>query len=433
MNLKNAVTEPLMDITITPLSYPITKTLKIPGSKSITNRALLLAALAQGTSTLSNVLNADDSMAFANALVALGISLTWDKKNNTCHIEGSNGHFPNTFAHVFCQDAGTAARFLLAACATQRGTFTFDGTPRLRQRPHDALIQALRQQGTAIDANHFPLTLSQQKKLLGGTIAISGENSSQYISALLMASPLAANPTTLVCEHLRQSYVKITCQMMREFGVNVLQKSINEFFIPNDKIYHARDYTIEPDLSTAAYFFAAAAITQSEITIPLLNRRHCLQGDIRFLEVLEKMGCKVIEKANAISLQGPEKLTGIEIDMNEFSDTFMTLSAIAPFATSPVIIHGLTHTQHQESNRVEAVLTNLKKLGIHCEGDAHHIKIYPGLPYHQVMLHSFADHRIAMAFSLVGLKIPGITIQHAECVSKTCPEYFSLLHFAEPQ
>jgi 3-phosphoshikimate 1-carboxyvinyltransferase len=213
--------------------------------------------------------------------------------------------------------------------------------------------------------------------------------------------------------------------MMADFGVLVRRMHHTRFFVPVPQHYEARDYVIEPDLSTASYFFAAAAVTAGEITIQKIDRAHSRQGDVKFLTVLEKMGCIVSETAAGLKVQGPSVLQGVSVDMRDYSDTFMTLAAIAPFANSPTIITNIGHTQWQESNRIVAMRQGLEQLGVTVDSGPDWIKIYPGEP-HAGVIDSHHDHRIAMAFSIIGLRVMGVEIHNAECVSKTCPNFFTL-------
>lgn len=411
---------------ITKINTPFTKTLTIPGSKSITNRALLLAALARGQSTLGGMLESDDTQTFAHALQQLGIEIAWDKKSQICKVTGNSGKFPTNNVTVNCQDAGTAARFLLAVCAQSPGEFKLIGSKRMEQRPQQPLIDILQQQGAAIKGNHFPLTVIGNNGLRGGNITVCGKQSSQFLSALLMIAPFAQTPMTINShESVSQPYIDMTVNMMKEFGVMV-EHNYTHHYCPVPQYYSARNYTIEPDCSTASYFFAAAAITNSCITIPHIKRHQCLQGDIQFLDVLSQMGCQITQHDNAITVQGTTVLKGINVNMQDFSDTFMTLACIAPFAETPVTITGIAHTRLQESDRVEAVVNNLRLANIKCESGNDNITIYPGL-VRATTLQSYNDHRIAMAFALLGLRVEGISIDNPSCVSKTCPEYFKLL------
>jgi 3-phosphoshikimate 1-carboxyvinyltransferase len=415
-------------ITIQPILQAFNKSLSIPGSKSITNRALLLAALAQGESQLYGVLSSADTLAFRDALIALGVPIDWDEQQHQCSVIGGHHTFPKKSARIFCQDAGTAARFLTAACAQVEGEYIIDASPQMRKRPMHALLEVLQQQGAQFDQRQYlPVQVRGQHPLVGGEIFIAGEVSSQFMSALLMIAPLAKHDVTLKTKKLiSRPYVEMTRQLMAKFGISSTWHDAQTINIAAPQSYQATELNIEPDLSTAAYFFAAAAITQSTIHIPQIERRGCLQGDVQFLQVLEQMGCVIKHTGDGLTLHGPAELNGIAVNMADFSDTFMTLACIAPFATSPVIISGIAHTQWQESNRMQAVYNNLRALGIQVEMRAEGLKIYPGQP-HAGCVDSYQDHRIAMAFALLGLRQENIQIQNADCVNKTCPDYFSIL------
>jgi 3-phosphoshikimate 1-carboxyvinyltransferase len=417
-----------LNYSIKPLISPINTTIEIPGSKSITNRALLLAALAKGRSTLSGVLFSDDTLVFLNALKVLGVKLTISVENKTVIIEGIDGKFPQKEAEINCGDAGTAARFLLAVCAMNAGEFNFDGSTRLRDRPLLDLIKILKQQGAVFSPEkNMPFTIKGSTDLLGGDIFVPGDESSQFLSALLMISPYLKSDVALTTSHvISRPYIDMTCSMMKTFGVCVNSQE-NTWRIRTPQHYQSQHYLIEPDLSTASYFFAAAALTGGKIKIPNISRKKCLQGDIAFLSVLELMGSIIEEEANAIILQGPKKLKGVEcINMGDISDTFITLACLAPFADSPTTITHIAHTRFQESDRIEAVSKNLIHLGIYVESGKDFIRIYPGVIQAGVV-ETYSDHRIAMAFSLIGLKVLGITIKNIECVSKTCPDFIRML------
>lgn len=408
---------------------PIQARVVIPGSKSITNRALLLAALAEGVSELFDMLISDDTLAFVNALRQLGISIQVDPEKHSCIVAGGQSTFPKKTASIWCADAGTVLRFLLVACAVSPGTYEFDGSEQLRQRPILPLLRTLCSQGAKVrpdNAEKLPLTLLGSEGLLGGEIEVDAAESSQFLSGLLMAAPLAKAPVCLKSRNLgSDSYVSMTCTMMADFGVLVRRMHHERYTVPAPQRYMARDYRIEPDLSTASYFFAAAAVTGGAVTIQAVDRKNALQGDIKFLAVLEKMGCEVIEKEDGLTVKGPAVLQGVSVDMRDFSDTFMTLAAIAAFAETPTIITNIGHTRLQESNRITAMRKNLENLQIKAEEGDDWLKIYPSTPVAGVV-DSHHDHRIAMACSLIGLRVPGIEIDDAGCVSKTCPEFFTL-------
>jgi len=413
--------------TIQPAAHPIHTVLTLPGSKSITNRALILSALARGESILNGVLHSEDTTACIHSLKALKIDIEHDLARAQCRIKGEGGNFPAKRAQIWCQDSGTTVRFLLAACAAAKeGTYHFSGTPQLQARPLESLVKVLQEQGAEIDSTQLPLTLNSNR-LAGGNIFIRGNESSQFISALLMIAPHAQKPVTLTTESLVSSpYVTLTMQMMKEFGLTVSIKNDSTFLIQAPDFYTAHpSYSIEPDLSTASYFFAAAAVTHGKITINNIDKSTCKQGDIVFLDVLNKMGCHIEYGKHSVTVQGTPHLKGQTVDMSSISDTMMTLACIAPFADSPTTITHIGHVRYKESDRIAAIVNNLRQLGIETQSDDHHITIFPGIPK-PGKIESYADHRIAMSFSLIGLRIPGILINGMECVSKTCPEFTAL-------
>ncbi len=403
---------------------PISAEVSIPGSKSMTNRALLLAALSEGVSMLKHILLSDDTMVFVAALRALGVRVDLDVDELTATVTGCGGVFSRKNAtDIWCQDAGTAARFLLAACAGNEGSFSFDGTERLRERPMAELVSALRQLGAEISQDIFPCQVKGVKALTGGEVTIASTKSSQYVSALLMMGPFCQEDLVVRIQHLkRRAYIDLTCEMMSEFGVNV-KKDGDAYRVPAVKKYQARTYLIEPDLSTASYFFAAAAVTAGKVCVLHMRRETLKQGDKHFLCVLELMGCLIAQNEKGICIRGPEHLKGIEVDMQNFSDPFMTLACIAPFASSPTTITGIAHTRLQESDRIEAIASELTTLGVQVETGEDWIRIHPGVPV-AAKVDSHQDHRIAMSLSLVALKIPGIQLTNSQCVAKTCPDFF---------
>lgn len=401
----------------------------IPGSKSMTNRALLLAALAKGDSTLSGILLSDDTRVLLNALKKLGIAIQVDEATCRCIVKGSGGQITPQEVALWCGDAGTVKRFLLAVCASFPGQYSFNGSEQLRQRPIALLLQALCAQGAAVTppaAKHLPFTLTGTSGLRGGKIKINAAETGQFVSALLLAAPFAQTPLFIQAENLvSHSYVEMTRAMMAEFGVQVECPDPSCFSVLLPQHYQACDYTIEPDLSTASYFFAAAAVTGSEVTIQPMGVKTSKQGDAAFLHVLKNMGCDIIENSSGLTVKGPAELRGINVDMQNFSDTFMTLATLAPFAMTPTTITHIQHARHKESDRLAVTRKELQKLKIRVEEGANGLKIYPGIPQ-PATIDSHQDHRIAMAFSIIGLRIPGIIIDGADCVNKTCPEFFKL-------
>jgi 3-phosphoshikimate 1-carboxyvinyltransferase len=397
---------------------------RVPGSKSVTNRALLLSGLAAGASVLRGALEADDTLAFAAGLRTLGIPV--EAEAGDLRVAGAGGLIPAAEADVFCAEAGTAARFLVAAAAAGEGAFRFDAAPQLRRRPLAILLDALRAQGARTepaDAGGLPLTLLAHG-LSGGSMRLPGDTSSQFISALLMAAPLGRTPLDLRVDGLvSRPYVTMTLRMMEQFGAGAEAAGDARFVVPPGA-YAGRDYAVEPDASTASYFFAAAA-TGGRAQALGLYRAGALQGDIAFLDVLEAMGCTVTDEPEGVRVAGPAALAGLTVDMADISDTFMTLAAIAPLATSPVTITGIGNVRLKESDRIAAMEDNLRRLEVPTESGADWLRVFPARP-RGARVDPRGDHRIAMAFSVLGLRVPGIVVDDPSCVGKTCPTFFEL-------
>jgi 3-phosphoshikimate 1-carboxyvinyltransferase len=398
---------------------------RVPGSKSVTNRALLLAGLAAGRTVLRGALEAGDTDAFAAGLRSLGVAVEW--RGDEVVVDGAGGPFPAAEADVDCAEAGTAARFLLAAAAAGRGVYRFDAAPQLRRRPLGLLLQALRAQGAGTepaDAGALPLTL-RAGGLAGGALRLPGDTSSQFVSALLMAAPLARGPLELQVDGLvSRPYVEMTLRMMEGFGVAARTAAGDRYTVTPGR-YVGRDYDIEPDASTASYFFAAAAVTGGRVKVLGLRRDGALQGDVAFLDVLECMGCTVVDEPDGVLVAGPDALAGLTVDMADISDTFMTLAAIAPLATSPVTITGIGNVRLKESDRIAAMEENLGRTGVTTESGPDSLRVFPATP-HGAQVDPHGDHRIAMAFSVLGLSVPGMIVDDPGCVAKTCPSFFDL-------
>ncbi|MFN0074043.1 MAG: 3-phosphoshikimate 1-carboxyvinyltransferase [Chloroflexota bacterium] len=411
-------------------SRPLDATILLPGSKSLTNRALLIAALAEGTSIIRRALFSDDTRAMHGSLTALGIAVEADEANQMYTVHGARGTIPASSATLFVGNAGTAARFLTAAVALGHGRYVVDGVPRMRQRPIQPLIDGLRQLGVDARAefdNGCPPVIVQGTGLPGGTARVRGDISSQYFSALMLAAPHALNDVEVQVEGTLVSvpYVEMTAGIMAEFGVHVDVHGESGFRVPAGQKYQARDYVVEPDASGASYFFAAAAVTGGHVRVPFLGPRSP-QGDLGLLEVLERMGCRVQREAEAIDLWGPKTLLGVDADFERMGDVFSTLAAIAPFASGPVRISGIAQTHHEESDRPVAVATELRRMGIRVEDNYDSLVIHPGLPQ-PAEIQTYDDHRIAMSFAITGLRAPGIVIAEPGCVAKTFPEFFEVL------
>src|SRR5215210_1696951 len=415
------------ELEVTPLERPPDATIRVPGSKSVTNRALIIAALAEGHSRILNPLFSDDSFYLMNALVRLGIDVHADGERGELYVSGQSGEIYASGVDLFVGNAGTVARFLPPVLALGRGPYTVDGVPRMRERPVADLVDAMRQLGAAVEyvgeVAKFPLTI-RGGGIPGGEARVSASKSSQFVSGLLMASPYAEAPVTLHPEGRREwPYVGITVALMRAFGVEVVEASGRFTVAP--AMYSSRQYEVEPDASAASYFMAAAAVTGGRVRIPGLGSSSS-QGDLRFAGVLREMGCEVELAPDFIEVRGPDRLRGVDVDMNSFSDTMITLSAIAPFASAPTTIRNVAHTRLQETNRLSAVATELGRLGLSTQQTASSIRIIPAT-IQPAVVETYGDHRIAMAFAVTGLVVPGIGIRDPGCVTKTFPDFFERL------
>ena len=317
--------------------------------------------------------------------------------------------------------AGTVARFILPAVAAGDGRFEIDAHPQLRRRPLGPLLDALREQGTALDGDTLPLTL-HASGLAGGDVAIDATVSSQFLSGLLMAAPLARAPMRLrFADVVSRPYVTLTIEAMRAFGVDVQAQAGSLSVSPSG--YRATRYQVEPDASTASYFLAAAALTGTVVSLPGLAAGS-VQGDIELVSILERMGCTVGRGAEDLELGGPQRLAGISVGMGDSSDVFMTLACVAPFADGPTTIEGIGHARVKESDRIGATAENLRRLGITVEEGRDHLIVHPGTP-RPARLPTHEDHRIAMAFAAIGTRVP-VELEDPDVVAKTCPGFWDL-------
>jgi 3-phosphoshikimate 1-carboxyvinyltransferase len=409
---------------------------RLPGSKSVTARALFLAAAASGRTVLREPLRAADTRAFLAALAALGYPLA--AENDRWEITGSPSGPPAGGGAVWCHDAATASRFLPALCAAGHGTYAIDASAQMRARPMAPLLGALRQLGadiTAADGGHLPLRI-RAAGVKGGDVVLDAGVSSQFLTALCLLGPLTAEGLRIrVTDLVSAPYVDLTLAMMARFGAvaqhdaragSARAGSNSGIFAFEPTGYQAVDMTVEPDASTASYFLAAAALTGNTVTVPGLGRRSA-QGDLAFgTQVLAAMGAQCHATDDAITVTGTGQLSGGEFVMRDISDTMPTLAAIAPFADGPVTITGVGNVRVKESDRLEAMAVNLRACGIRCETGPDWITVHPGQP-HGAHIACYADHRIAMACSLIGLRTPGITLDDPQCVAKTCPDFHRLL------
>lgn len=402
----------------------------VPGSKSITNRALLLAALADGPSTLEGALDSDDTRIFAACLDRLGVTVVHDPARARFEIAGAGGAFANLGAELFVGNAGTAARFITAVAALGHGRYDFDGVAAMRVRPIGDLLDVLVAQGAEVtfggERGCFPFVL-HAAGLPGGDITIDARKTSQQISALLLIAPYARDDVTLhlVGDVVSEPYIAMTTAMMAAWGVSVERTTPAQIGVAHGTRYRAQTYRVEPDASSASYFFAAAAATGGCVGVRNLSLRS-LQGDARFVRVLERMGATVWEEAGTLFVAGPERLRGIDVDMNEISDTAPTLAAIASRADRPVRIHGVEHMRWKETDRIEAMATELRRMGAKIDVARDGLTIHPG-PLSLARVATYDDHRMAMSLAIAGLANAGIDIDDPGCVSKTFPTFWNVL------
>ncbi|WP_254450369.1 3-phosphoshikimate 1-carboxyvinyltransferase [Cohnella herbarum] len=415
------------NVMISPSKGAIDGTIRLTGSKSLTNRALIIAALAEGTSRIEGMLRSDDSYWCIDCLVKLGIKV--DIEDESVTIEGCGGAWPIPSGELYVGAAGTVARFLPGALAIGNGAWTIHGSKRMSERPLTPLLNALERLGANVEypeaGRYLPFTL-EAKGLTGGEVGISGSVSSQFISGLALAAPYAKQPVTVQIdgEVVQREYVEMTLEMMNAFGISP-QVSDNgqSIIIPTGK-YKARSISLEPDVSACCYFWALAALTAGRVRIDGIHAARTRQPDIEFLDVLERMGCSVYRGEDFVEVQGPEKLKGgFTMSMRKFSDQTLTLAAMAPFADAPITLSDAAHIRHHECDRISAICSELRNLGIRI--DEHHdgLTVYPGQPL-PAAVDTHDDHRMAMSLALIGSKVDGVQIGDPGCVSKTCPDYF---------
>ena len=424
---------------ITPISKPLSAAVRVPGSKSLTNRTLLIASLANGITHLTNALFSDDSRYFAKALQTLGFDVKLDEENFSMTVIGLGGKIPAKKAELFIGNAGTAARFLSAFLTLGNGEYILDGEPRMRERPIGDLAEALAQLGCDIrsmqnaeggmqNGQICPPIKINASGLKGGKTKIAGDISSQFLSALLMTAPYAQSPVEveLTTDLNSKPYVDMTIAIMKDFGVEIERDGYSRFTIHPSSFFPLSSYAIESDASAASYFFAAPAICGGTVKVENISRKS-VQGDVAFVDVLKQMGCTVKENDNSILVTRNLSLHGIDVDMRDIPDTAQTLAAIAPFADSPTRIRGIASARVKETDRVHATCTELARLGVQVEEHEDGMTIYPTSNLQPANIQTYNDHRMAMAFSLIGLRFDGVTIENPSCVSKTFPNFFDVL------
>lgn len=419
----------MASVKIDPVTAPICASIRPPGSKSITNRAIVCAALAAGRSVLSGVLDSEDTTVMIEAWQQLGLHVEHNKVDQTLVIDGGGGKTPVVDAELFVANSGTTIRFLTAALAASEGRFRLDGVARMRERPIADLLAALRQLGAEVEslnAEHpnCPPVLLNARGLAGGRATVAGNISSQFLSGLMMAAPMARADVELQVEGELVSvpYVAMTAEVMRAFGAEIDGNQQGPFTISAAKKYRGAHYAIEPDASAASYFWAAGALTNGSATVEGLSRRS-LQGDVRFCGCLEQMGCEVAYGSDSITVQGG-KLQGIDVDMSDISDTVQTLAAVAMFAEGPTTVRGVAHNRVKETDRISDLATELRKLGAIVDEFPDGLAIHPPREVTPCEIETYRDHRMAMSLALVGLRSAGLTILDPGCTAKTYPHYW---------
>ncbi len=410
-------------IEIVPVDRPLNAIIRPPGSKSITNRALVCAAVATGRSTLAGALASDDTRVMIESLERLGIPV--NEADDSLAVEGCGGVIPNGSAELFIGNSGTSVRFLTAVLSIAGGNYRIDGVPRMRERPIEDLIRGLSQLGVDVRCEHSngcPPVIIDSRRSAGGTAVVKGNVSSQYLSGMLMASPLAESEIQISVDGplISQPYIDMTCKVMSAFGVRV-ERAGQKFVVPAGQTYQAIDFDIEPDASAASYFWAAAAICGGTVTVQGLNAQS-LQGDVGFVDALERMGCQVQKSADQIRVTGPATQS-IEIDMGDISDTVQTLAAVAMHVPGRTTVTGVAHNRVKETDRIGNLAIELRKLGGHVREYDDGLSIESGT-WQPAEIETYDDHRMAMSLALCGLRNPGVKIRDPGCVSKTYPHFF---------
>ncbi|EDR6657359.1 TPA: 3-phosphoshikimate 1-carboxyvinyltransferase [Salmonella enterica subsp. enterica serovar Michigan] len=405
--------------------------INLPGSKSVSNRALLLAALACGKTVLTNLLDSDDVRHMLNALSALGINYTLSADRTRCDITGNGGVLRAPGAlELFLGNAGTAMRPLAAALCLGQNEIVLTGEPRMKERPIGHLVDSLRQGGANIDyleqENYPPLRL--RGGFIGGDIEVDGSVSSQFLTALLMTAPLAPEDTTIRVkgELVSKPYIDITLNLMKTFGVEIANHHYQQFVVKGGQQYHSPGrYLVEGDASSASYFLAAGAIKGGTVKVTGIGRKS-MQGDIRFADVLEKMGATITWGDDFIACTRGE-LHAIDMDMNHIPDAAMTIATTALFAKGTTTLRNIYNWRVKETDRLFAMATELRKVGAEVEEGHDYIRITPPAKLQHADIGTYNDHRMAMCFSLVALSDTPVTILDPKCTAKTFPDYFEQL------
>jgi 3-phosphoshikimate 1-carboxyvinyltransferase len=402
----------------------------IPGSKSITHRALIAAGLAQGQSRIKNFLECEDTLFTLSALRELGVKITGKGKERV--ILGTGGSFaPSSgIKSIYLGNSGTSFRLLLSTVALAKGHYLLTGTSRMQKRPVGGLVQALNKLGveaSCMGQEGFPPVFIEANGVPGGKLEIEGNESSQYVSSLLLVGPHAESDEEIEVkgELISRPYVDLTLDVMAQFGVQVVRDGYGYFRIPAGQNYKASEFSIEGDVSSASYFWAAGAVTGGTVTTENIRPFTTKQGDIGFLRILEEMGCWVDRQEERVIVRG-SSLSGIDADMSSMPDLVPTLAAVALFAEGNTSIRNVPHLKHKESDRLQSIAQELGKLGGHIEELRDGLIVHGGKALSGAVVDPHEDHRIAMSLAVVGLRVPGTRIREEGCVRKSFPQFWEL-------
>lgn len=407
---------------IRPLSGTLNARVNVPGSKSITNRALICASLAKGESLLRNASDSNDTALMINGLNQFGVLVR--HTNSELKVEGTEGKLYAPKFPIPVGNAGTTLRFMLSLAALAQGKTIFEGSERMAERPIDDLVNSLSNLGVKAEV-HQARYIVEGPSLQGGTAKLSAAKSSQFLSSLLMVAPYAQRDIIVEVEGTPSSfsYVEMTLAIMKQFGIHLPTNTSNVFTIEAGRRYAPSSFDVEADASAASYFFAAAAICGGEVFVEGV-KGSSMQGDSKFLNVLHEMGCEIFEEVNGVRVKRIGDLKGIEIDMNSMPDVVPTLAVAALFASTPTRIRNVGHLRHKESDRLQALESELGKLGGTVSVSDETLEIQPSR-LHGAQLDTHDDHRLAMSFALTGLKVPGIGVENPDCVKKSFPRFWS--------
>ena len=418
-------------LTLDPIAR-INGEVNLPGSKSLSNRALLLAALAEGTTKITNLLESDDTKHMLNALKQLGIEYTLSNDRTECIVVGNGGPINSeSYEELFLGNAGTAMRPLCAALCLGKGSYLLTGEPRMKERPIGHLVDALRQAGANInyiETEGYPPIQIEANGLSAGNVEIEGAISSQFLTALLLAAPMAKEDMTIsiIGELVSKPYIDITIHIMKAFGIDVVNDNYEKFTIKGGQTYKAvESFMVEGDASSASYFLAAAAIKGGSVKVTGIGKKS-VQGDVAFADVLEEMGAKVEWGDDFVSVTKGE-LNAVDMDFNHIPDAAMTIATTALFAKGTTTLRNIYNWRVKETDRLFAMATELRKVGAEVEEGEDYLKITPPTQLKHAAIDTYDDHRMAMCFSLLALDPVSITINEPECTAKTFPTYFDVL------